>query len=55
LGHLLGTRDAQGSTGASASRGKFEYVIRSTGSNARLVITVRSEKGGVVRQEIDLR
>jgi len=55
LGHLLGTRDAQGSTGPSASRAGFEYVIRATGSNARVVITARSEKGGVVRREIDLR
>ncbi len=55
LGHLMGSRNGQGSTGNSSTRAGFEYVIRVTGGNARVVITVRSEKGGVVRREIELR
>ncbi len=55
LGHLMGSRNGQGSTGNSATLAGFEYVIRATGGNARVVITVRSEKGGVVRREIELR
>ena len=55
LGHLMGYRNGQGSTGNSSTRAGFEYVIRATGGNARVVITVRSEKGGVVRRAIELR
>ena len=55
LGHLLGSRDTQGQSGTSGARAAFEYVVRATGGNARLVITAVSEKGGVVREEVRLR
>jgi murein tripeptide amidase MpaA len=54
LGHLLGTRDTQGRTGTAAARRTFEYVVRSAGSDPRLSITVRSEKGGMTRMEVRL-
>ncbi len=54
LGHLMGTRDAQGRTGTAATRRSLEYVVRSTGDDPRVSITVRSEKGGVRRDEVRL-
>ncbi len=55
LGHLLGLRDTQGSTGTSATRATFEYVIRSTGTNPRVVVSATSEKGGTASKELRLR
>ena len=55
LGHLLGSRDTQGSTGTSATRATFEYVIRSTGTNPRVVVSATSEKGGTASKELRLR
>jgi len=54
IGHLLGARDAQRQTGTAAMRRTIEYVVRATGNDARVSITVRSEKGGTVRGEVPL-
>jgi hypothetical protein len=54
LGHLMGTRDAQGRSGAAGTRRTVEYVVRATGNNALVSITARSEKGGTVRGEVSL-
>jgi hypothetical protein len=54
IGHLLGTRDAQRRTGTAAMRRTIEYVVRATGTDARVSITARSEKGGTVRTELVL-
>jgi hypothetical protein len=54
IGHLMGTRDAQRPTGAAAMRRTIEYVVRATGTDARVTITARSEKGGTVRRDLPL-
>ncbi len=54
LGHLMGTRDGRGRSGTTAASRTVEYVVRSTGNDPRVVITVRSEKGGVTREEVRL-
>jgi hypothetical protein len=54
LGHLLGSRDAQGAYGPAATRHTLEYVLRITGDRPSVVVTVSSEKGGVVRETIPL-
>jgi hypothetical protein len=54
IGHLAGARDAQGRTGTAATGRTVEYVLRVTGGNPRVVITARSEKGGVIRREVRL-
>ena len=54
IGHLGGARDARGRAGSAARRRVIEYVVRATGDGARLSITARSEKGGVMRQEVRL-
>ncbi|MGD8868302.1 MAG: M14 family metallopeptidase [Gemmatimonadales bacterium] len=55
IGHLGGVRYSRGSAAESATRRMVEYVVRVTGENPRLSIIVRSEKGGLVRQEVPLR
>jgi hypothetical protein len=35
-------------------RRTIEYVVRASGSDPQVSITVRSEKGGVARQEVRL-
>jgi hypothetical protein len=54
LGHLAGTRDAQGQSGAAATRRTIEYVVRATGNDPRVSIIARSEKGGVAREDVRL-
>jgi hypothetical protein len=54
IGHLAGTRDVQGRTEASGARRTIEYVVRARGDGSRITIVARSEKGGVVRQEVRL-
>jgi hypothetical protein len=54
LGHIAGSRDTQGSEGRADSRRSVEYVVRVTGSRPVLELTVFSEKGGVVRREVEL-
>ncbi|MCZ6916284.1 MAG: M14 family metallopeptidase [Gemmatimonadetes bacterium] len=54
IGHLNGSRDSQGQSGTSESRGALEYVVRTTGANPRFVLTIESEKGGTTRREVDL-
>lgn len=54
LGHLKGSRDTQGRSGVSESRATLEYVVRTTGANPRLVLTIESEKGGTTRREVNL-
>jgi len=54
IGHLAGARDVQGRTGASGARRTIGYVLRATGSDPQVLITARSEKGGVVRQAVPL-
>ncbi len=55
LGHIAGVRDTQRSTGRSEARRVLEYVVHATGPNARMSLTVSSEKGGTVRRDIELR
>ncbi|MBI3081786.1 MAG: carboxypeptidase, partial [Gemmatimonadetes bacterium] len=54
LGHLPGLRDV-GGQGPGETRRSIEYVVRRTGQRGAVVLTVASEKGGVVRREIPLR
>jgi hypothetical protein len=55
IGHLAGTRDSRGSSGTAATRRMIEFVARASGDNPRVVlITARSEKGGVARRELRL-
>jgi hypothetical protein len=54
IGHLAGASDARGGAGTAAMRRTIEYVVRATGSDPQLLITARSEKGGVVRQAVRL-
>ncbi len=54
VGHLKGSRDTQGQSGASESRATLEYVVRTTGANPRLVLTIESEKGGTTVRVVDL-
>jgi murein tripeptide amidase MpaA len=54
IGHLAGARDAQGRAGPAATRRTIEYVLRAAGDNPRVLITARSEKGGVARREVRL-
>ncbi len=53
LGHLPGRRDA-GNEGIGQTRRTLEYVVRRTGQRPVVVLTLTSEKGGVVRREISL-
>lgn len=55
LGHLKGLRDAVGDNRRVESRASVEYVIRTTGTDPRVAITVQSEKGGTVRRNVRLR
>jgi murein tripeptide amidase MpaA len=54
IGHLAGTRDSRGSSGTAATRRMIEFVARASGDNPRVLITARSEKGGVARRELRL-
>ncbi len=54
LGHLKGTRDAQGQAATADTRRALEYVVRVTGNHPSVTITVWSEKGGVARQRVRL-
>jgi hypothetical protein len=54
LGHIAGLRDTQGSTGRADSHRTLEYVLRITGSDPTLTLTVVSEKGGVATQVVEL-
>ncbi|MBI4419314.1 MAG: hypothetical protein HY560_00670 [Gemmatimonadetes bacterium] len=54
LGHLKGSRDAQGDARRAESRRTVEYVVRVTGPRPAATVTVVSEKGGTVRQEVAL-
>ncbi len=52
VGHLLGTRDTQRRTGTADARHTLNYVVRVTGSSPTMSIEVRSEKGGVRREQV---
>ena len=54
LGHVPGLRDV-GGQGSGETRRRIEYVVRRTGQRPAVVLTVTSEKGGVIRKEIPLR
>ena len=54
VGHLLGTRDTQRRTGTAGARHTLDYVVRVTGSSPTMSIEVRSEKGGVRREQVRL-
>ncbi len=54
LGHIAGVRDTQRSTGRAEAKRSLEYVVRVTGPNARMTLTVASEKGGTAREVIEL-
>ena len=54
IGHLMGSRDTQGSSGTARARRTLEYVVRATGSRPVFSIVVRSEKGGLAREEVRL-
>ena len=54
LGHLGGSRDTQGSTGRTESTRTVEYVLRVSGDRPSVVVTIASEKGGVVRKTVSL-
>lgn len=54
IGHLAGARDARGGAGTAATRRTIEYVVRASGTDPQVLITVRSEKGGVVKQAVRL-
>jgi hypothetical protein len=54
LGHLAGSRDTQGSTGRTESTRTVEYVFRVNGGRPSVVVTITSEKGGVVRKTVSL-
>jgi len=54
LGHLAGSRDTQGITGRAESTRNLEYVFRISGSRPSVIVTVASEKGGVVRKTVSL-
>lgn len=51
LGHLSGRRDGE----VSNSRAEVVYVIRTTGSNPKAVVTIISEKGGTSKKEFVLK
>jgi hypothetical protein len=51
---LDGDGFAQGASGTAATRHTVEYVLRITGDRPSVVVTVSSEKGGVVRETISL-
>lgn len=53
LGHIKGLRDV-GNEGTGQTRRTLEYVVRRTGAKPVVVLTIWSEKGGVVRKEIPL-
>ncbi len=54
LGHLLGSRDIRGRSGTAGARRSVDYVVRVTGGSPAMSIEVRSEKGGVSREEVRL-
>jgi hypothetical protein len=54
VGHLLGSRDTQRRTGTAGARRTLEYVVRVTGGSPVMSIEIRSEKGGVSREEVRL-
>jgi hypothetical protein len=54
VGHLLGTRDTQRRTGTAGARRTLDYVVRVTGGSPVVSVEVRSEKGGVSREEVRL-
>ncbi len=54
LGHLRGGRDARDPQGATSARRLLEFTVRRTGTNPRLQLVVRSEKGGTARRTIVL-
>ena len=55
VGHLKGSREGGGPGAPTSSTGTVEYLVRTTGANPRLELTVVSERGGTVRQMIALR
>jgi hypothetical protein len=54
LGHISGSREAQGSSGPVASRRRLEFVFRITGDSPSVMVTISSEKGGFVQETIPL-
>ncbi len=51
IGHLTGRRDDEIET----SKGKVEYIVKTTGSDAAIKITIQSEKGGTTTREVKLK
>lgn len=51
IGHLTGRRDEEMET----SKGKVEYIVKTTGSDATIKITIQSEKGGTTIREVKLK
>ena len=52
LGHIKGSRDSQ--FDRQESKRHLEYVVKINGKNPRAIITIKSEKGGLIRKEIVL-
>lgn len=52
LGHIKGSRDSQ--SDRQESKRHLEYVVKIKGKNPRAIITIKSEKGGLIRKEIVL-
>jgi hypothetical protein len=50
LGHIKGSRDSQ--SDRQESKRHLEYIVKINGANPRAIITIKSEKGGVIRKEI---
>jgi len=53
IGHLNGKRGSQGDS--ADSKHTVEYIVRVTGKNPSVSVTVQSEKGGTVRKDIAVR
>jgi hypothetical protein len=55
LGHIKGSRDTTSSSGRHESRRQVEYVVKKSGSNPSITVTVVSQKGGTAQRTLELR
>ena len=55
LGHIKGSRDTASHRGRVESRRHVEYVVKKTGGNSKITVTVVSQKGGKTRRTLELR
>jgi hypothetical protein len=54
LGHIKGSRDTTSSVGRHESRRRIEYIIKKTGDDPRVTLTVVSQKGGTTHRTLEL-